>query len=270
MKDSNDMETFAVRRGEVTIPVSVAGTGPTALFAPGLSCTQVDLDPLLTAFREFLTLATFDLSGHGVSSAADHYDYLSFSEDVAAVLDSGQLPDPEVLIGYSLGADLLLDRAAVMPEGPRVLVLIDGGTPMTGPMLNEDEFAMLRAAIGSEEALHEQRSLEGTPRQQLLTPDDVIRLQHEVTDQRLTATARFDQVNCPVTMIMSETMAGPEFARANEINGIWRHAVDQLATDRPSITVRRVPTGHGLVFSHVDQVAGYVRDAVAGVSADDA
>ncbi|WP_161605955.1 alpha/beta fold hydrolase [Microlunatus speluncae] len=259
------METFTVRRNEVAIPVSVAGFGPAAVFAPGLCSTQADLGPLFERLRGFFRLATFDHRGHGFSSAVDRYGYADFAADAAAVVDSLPVAGP-VLLGHSLGADLLLDHAATMPVPPRALVLIDGGTPLAASILTEAELAGLHEGLSSEEALAEQRSLAGTPRQWLLSADQILALQREIDDHRRTATDRFDRFAGPVTMIMSEFMAGTSMARSDEINATWLGAVDTLAADRPSITVHRIAAGHDLVLTHPDQVATLVREAVAGLA----
>jgi esterase len=263
------MESFSVRRGEVTIPVTVAGEGPAAVFVPGLWETQADLGPLFEILRGSFRLATFDHRGHGLSSAAASYDYPSFTADAAAVLDAlvhNALGSPEslVLMGHSLGGDLILDYAAALPKGPLGLVLVDGGTPLSYSLLTEDELADMHASLSSEGALLEQESLAGTPRRVLLSADAVLRLQREIDHHRRSATERFDQVEGPITMIMSEFMAGASGDRALEINAGWRDAVDVLATDRPSIRVHRLPAGHDLVVTHPDQVAALARAACAG------
>lgn len=257
------MESFTIRRDEVTIPVTVAGEGPAAVFVPGLWETQADLGPLIEILRRSFRLVTFDHRGHGLSSAADRYDYASFTADAAAVLAELGTPESLVLMGHSLGGDLVLDYAAALPRGPLGLMLVDGGTPLSYSLLTEDELAEMRAGLSTEDALREQESLAGTPRRVLLTPDDLILLQREIDKHRRSATRRFDQVEGPITMIMSEYLAGTSGDRALEINAGWRDAVDLLAADRPAITVHRLPAGHDLVITHPDQVAALIRAACA-------
>jgi pimeloyl-ACP methyl ester carboxylesterase len=252
------MQTFTVRRDNVTIPVTVSGDGPAAVFVPGLGTTQADLAQLLDGLRDFFRLATFDLRGHGLSSGAASYAYASFAADAAAVMAALTPSGPPVLMGHSLGADLVLDHAATLPEGPRALVLIDGAVPTPRPLLTEGELTAMRESLSDEEALRAQRSLAGTPRRQLLSADDVIGLVREVEAHRRTSAERFDQVDCPIAMIMSETMAGTSGDRARELNTIWRESVDTLAASRPSVTVRRVPAGHDLVVTHPEQVLAHI------------
>ncbi|MFJ9009788.1 alpha/beta fold hydrolase [Streptomyces canus] len=241
----------------------MSGDGPPAVFVPGLSTTQADLGQLLESLRDFFRLATFDLRGHGLGSHAARYDYASFAADAAAVMATLGAPESSVLMGHSLGADLVLDHAAALPEGPRALILIDGAAPTPRPLLTEDELTVMHESLSSEEALHTQRSLAGTSRRQLLSADDIIGLLREVEAHRRSSAERFDQVDRPVTMTMCETMAGTSGDRARELNTAWREAVDVLAAGRPSITVRRVPAGHDLVVTHPEQVLAHILAAGA-------
>lgn len=263
VKDFVGMENLTVRRDGATIPVTVAGEGPAAVFVPGLSGTQAQLGPLFAGLRRHLRLATFDHRGHGLSGEGGPYDYATFGADTAAVLAALGGADSLVLIGHSMGADLLVDQAAMLPQAPRGLILIDGGTPLSASLLTPEELEGMRQAMGSEEALELQRSQAGTPHQVALSGDDIFRLQDQIDQHRRTAAARFDRIDGPITMIMSESMAGTEGERALELNQAWRDAVDALASAQPSITVHRVPAGHDLVATHPDEVLELVVAALA-------
>jgi esterase len=110
--------------------------------------------------------------------------------------------------------------------------------------------------------VRERKALDGTPRRQLLSADEFIALLREIEAHRGSSTQRIDRAGCPITMIMSEYMAGRSGDRAAELNATWREAVDVLAADRPSITVHRLPAGHDLVITHAEQVAALVRVSV--------
>ncbi|MFC7620063.1 alpha/beta fold hydrolase [Microlunatus sp. GCM10028923] len=248
------MESLTIRRDGATIPVAVSGDGPAAVFVPGLGGTQSQLGPLFEGLRRHLRLATFDHRGHGLSSVGGPYGYRTFGADTAAVLEALGGPGSLVLIGHSMGADLLLDQAAALPAPPRGLILIDGGTPLSASLLTPEELDGMRESMNGAEALALQRSQAGTPHQVALTGDDIFRLQDEIDQHRRTAAERFDRISGPITMIMSEYMAGRDGTRAAELNQAWRDAVDTLAATRPTITVHRVPAGHDLVATHPDQV----------------
>lgn len=257
------METLTIRRDGVSIPVTLAGDGPGAVFVPGLGGTQAQLGTLFEGLRRSFRLATFDHRGHGLSGEGALYDYPTFGADTAAALDALGGAESLVLIGHSMGADLLVDRAAELPGPPRGLILIDGGTPLAAPLLTPEELEGMRQAMADDEALELQRSLAGTPHQVTLSAEEIIRLQDEIDQHRRTATERFDRIDGPITMIMSEFMAGTGSDRALELNRAWRDAVDALAASRPSISVHRVPAGHDLVATHPEQVLELITRALS-------
>lgn len=240
-----------MRSGSVPIPVTIAGDGPRALFVPGMSITRAGLGELIDEFRRFLRLATFDLRGHGDSGSADRYGYEAFAADTAAVTDALSDAGPVIMLGFSLGADLALDQAAVRAETPAVF-LLDGGTPMTGPFLDEAELADMHDMIR-----------ESPPEQYDLTADQHVAALREIDVHRRSATQRFDAVTCPITMIMSTSLAGTEGARAAELNDTWRHGVDDLVASRPAIEVHRLPGGHDMPLVHPRTIAEIVRERVA-------
>lgn len=244
------MDTFTVRSGDVRIPVTVAGNGPRAMFVPGMSITQAGLGELIGELRRFLQLATFDLRGHGHSDAADDYGYGAFAADATAVTDAVTRAGPVIMLGFSLGGDLALDQAAARPETPAVF-LLDGGTPMTEPFLNDAELADMHDTIR-----------DNPPEQYDLTADEHVAALREIDVHRRSTTARFDALACPVTMIMSTTLAGTDGARARELNDAWRHGVDDLVATRPAIEVHRLPGGHDMPLVHPRTVAEIVRERV--------
>jgi len=110
----------------VTISVSRGGRGPLLVFCPGLCSTQADLQELLGLLRHQYDVVTFDLRGHGLSSAAARYCFEDFLNDLTAVLS--QLDRAPLLVGYSLGADLAVHYASKHPDRVSGLVLIDGAS----------------------------------------------------------------------------------------------------------------------------------------------
>ncbi|MGH8964600.1 MAG: alpha/beta fold hydrolase, partial [Actinomycetes bacterium] len=95
-----------VHHDGVAIPVSRGGRGRPLVLCPGLGTTQADLHELTALLRRDHEVLTFDLRGHGRSSAAaGRYSFESFLGDLAAVLAHLDLSSAPVLVGYSLGAD---------------------------------------------------------------------------------------------------------------------------------------------------------------------
>ncbi|MGV9584662.1 alpha/beta hydrolase [Nocardia farcinica] len=90
---------------------------------------------------------SFDLRGHGVSGAADRYTVAGFLADVTAVLTRvrGRSAVAPVLVGYSLGADLVVHYASDHPGAAAELVLLDGANPVPEPFVTDDALPEFRA-----------------------------------------------------------------------------------------------------------------------------
>jgi pimeloyl-ACP methyl ester carboxylesterase len=79
-------------------------------------------------------VAAIDLRGHGRSSAPEHgYDIERLRDDLVEVLAALSALDPTsfaapIAVGQSLGGNLVLELAAVVPERLAGVVGIDGGT----------------------------------------------------------------------------------------------------------------------------------------------
>ena len=95
-------------------------------------------DSIALDLRDHFHVVALDLRGHGDSDWAIGGSY-SITEHV---LDLGQLiealvpREPVVLLGHSLGAGVVLQRAGVFPEAVRAVVAIEGLGP-PGAMLRE-------------------------------------------------------------------------------------------------------------------------------------
>ncbi|MZD04409.1 alpha/beta fold hydrolase, partial [Streptomyces sp. SID5785] len=119
-----------VHHDGVAISVTRGGRGRPLVLCPGLLSTQADLHELTSLLRRDHDVITFDLRGHGLTSAADRYSFDAFLGDLGAVLAALDLPAPPVLVGHSLGADLAVHHAAGHPDAVDGLVLIDGANPL--------------------------------------------------------------------------------------------------------------------------------------------
>jgi pimeloyl-ACP methyl ester carboxylesterase len=148
--------TFTVDHDSVTIPVSRGGRGRPLVLCPGLLTTQADLRELIELLRRDHDVVSFDLRGHGLTSAADRYSFEAFLSDLGAVmaqLPRLDLPSAPVLMGHSLGADLAVHYAAEHPDSVAELVLIDGANPVPEPFITESELPEFRAM--AEDLRHE-------------------------------------------------------------------------------------------------------------------
>ena len=110
------------------------------VFCPGLNSTQAELHELAELLRRDHDVVTFDLRGHGLASAADRYFFEAFLSDLVAVMSELGHTEPgaaPLLVGYSLGADLVVHYASEHPGTVAELVLIDGANPVPEPFITE-------------------------------------------------------------------------------------------------------------------------------------
>ncbi|NRQ36841.1 alpha/beta fold hydrolase [Nonomuraea sp. NN258] len=255
------MRHFTVHHDGVTIPVSRQGRGRPLVLCPGLNSTQADLRELIELLRGDHDVVTFDLRGHGRTSAAGRYSFEGFLGDLGAVLaELGKrgLSAAPVLVGYSLGADLAVHHAAEHPGAVAELVLIDGANPVPEPFVTEDVLPEFRAMWADLAA--RQRAARGTARQVLLTAREMLDLNVEIDGIRSGILDRYGRIDRPITMIMSTAMAGDGGeGRAPRFNRNWRAGVDRLVREHPHIATTWLDADHGLVFSHAGRIASIIR-----------
>ncbi|MDA3629737.1 alpha/beta fold hydrolase [Saccharopolyspora sp. WRP15-2] len=253
------IEHFTVHHDGVAIAGSRGGRGRPLVLCPGLLTTQADLGELVGLLRRDHDVVTFDLRGHGLSSAADRYSFDAFLGDLAAVLAELSLPAP-VLVGHSLGADLIVHHASEHPEIGAELVLVDGANPVPEPFITEDDLPEFRAM--AEELRREVESLEGTPRQVLLTEQEILGLNLEVEAVRSGILDRYRKIDLPISMIMSTSMAGDSGeGRAPWRNRNWRAGIERLVRARPRTTTAWLDADHGLMVARAPEVARLIRRA---------
>ncbi len=117
---------IAISSDAERIAYSVYGTGSTALvFIHGWSCDSRYWREQTAAFSNEYTVITIDLAGHGHSSSnRSEYTIESFAEDVKAVIKKENIRRA-ILIGHSLGGDVIAKSAELMPEIVVSIVGID-------------------------------------------------------------------------------------------------------------------------------------------------
>ncbi|HVR29420.1 MAG TPA: alpha/beta hydrolase [Thermoanaerobaculia bacterium] len=105
----------------------------------GIEDFALALAPLAEALRDDYHVVAFDLRGHGDSDQPGVYTMGHFIADLHAVIVQLQLERP-ILIGHSLGGQIVCQYAGVFPEVPRAVVNIDGmGPPMRLPEPDGEE-----------------------------------------------------------------------------------------------------------------------------------
>lgn len=254
------IRNFTVRHDGVRISASRGGKGGPLVLCPGLSSTRADLHELIELLRRDHDVVTFDLRGHGLSSAGDRYCFEAFYSDLVAVmaeLARLDLPSAPVLAGYSLGADLALRYAAEYPGAVAELVLIDGANPVPEPFITEADLPDFRAMWEYQATRIETEQARGTEHQMLLTGQEILELNLELDVIRSESTLdRYRKINCPISMIMSTAMAGnSDTGRAPHLNRNWRAGIERLVREQPHIATCRLDADHGLVRTHAREIA---------------
>jgi esterase len=255
------VQHFTVHHDGVTIPVSRGGRGRPLVLCPGLSSTQDDLHELTELLRRDHDVVTFDLRGHGLASAADRYSFEEFLSDLVAVLAElrrRDLPSAPVLVGYSLGADLVVHYSSEFPDTVAELVLIDGANPVPEPFITEDDLPEFRAMWEDLATQHEAKR--GTTRQVLLTAQEILDLNLEIDVVRSGILDRYRKIDRPIRMIMSTSMAGDSGeGRAPRRNQNWRAGIERLVRELSHVSTSWLDADHGLVFTHAPEIAQIIR-----------
>ncbi|MGW0246327.1 alpha/beta fold hydrolase [Nocardia goodfellowii] len=261
--NNHTVRRCTVHHDGVTIPVTRGGRGPALLLCPGLTSSQEELHELIALLRRDFEVVSFDLRGHGLSSAAERYSFETFAADFGAVVaELGRfgLSTKPILAGHSYGADLIVHYAAHHPGTAAGLVLIDGANPLPEPFITQVDLPEFRAMWESSAPWHEAAT--GTPRQMSLTPAEILELNMELDGIRAEHLDRYRRIDCPITMIMSTAMAGAGGeGRIPRHNQLWRDGVDRLVRDQPHIVTHWLDAGHGLVVTHAPDVARLVRSS---------
>lgn len=259
------VRSYTIQHDGVTISASRGGRGRLMVFCPGLSSTQADLHELVGLLRRDYDVVTFDLRGHGLSSAADRYFFEDFLSDLVAVMSQLGHTEPgatPLLVGYSLGADLVVHYASEHPGRVGELVLIDGANPVPEPFITEADLPVFREMW--EQMADQLEGLRGTARQVLLDAREILDLNIQIDAIRSGILDRYRMIDRPITMIMSTAMAG-EGGQGRALNQNWHAGLDRLVSDQPHISTFRLNADHGLVLTHAPEIADIIRSTQAAV-----
>ena len=96
----------------------------------GIQDFALSLEPIAEAFRDRYRVVSYDLRGHGDSDNSGIYSIAHHLADLQAILNALDLQRP-VLVGHSLGGQIVCHYAGLFTEVPRCVVSIEGlGPPM--------------------------------------------------------------------------------------------------------------------------------------------
>jgi pimeloyl-ACP methyl ester carboxylesterase len=128
----------------IALAYEVHGEGtPALVFVHGWSCDRSYWRNQLGHFAQGFRVVALDLAGHGDSGAGrSEWAMSSFGRDVAAVVDQLNLEDA-VLIGHSMGVDVVVEAALELPGRVRGLVLVDQYASLGQPRTRERTRALV-------------------------------------------------------------------------------------------------------------------------------
>jgi pimeloyl-ACP methyl ester carboxylesterase len=110
----------------VAIAYETRGAGfPALVFVHGWSCSRRYWDLQIPVFAQSALVVAIDLAGHGESTSnRENWSVARFGNDVTAVVDALELQDV-ILIGHSMGVDVILEAARELEGRVRGLVWVD-------------------------------------------------------------------------------------------------------------------------------------------------
>lgn len=123
----------------VPIAYEAHGAGfPALVFVHGWSCDRTYWEAQVEPFSRDFRVVTVDLAGHGDSGLdRESWTVEAYGADVAAVVDSLALPRV-ILIGHSLGGDVILEAATRLPGRVEALVWVDAYRDLGSPWTEEE------------------------------------------------------------------------------------------------------------------------------------
>ncbi len=173
---------------------------PTLVFVHGWSCDRSYWSRQLEHFARRNQVVALDLAGHGESGLGrKSWTISAFGRDVFAVAEKLDLEDA-VLIGHSMGGDVVFEAAALMPDRVRGLVWVDRYRTLGKPLSGEEvekfmaafrtdfvehtrEYVRESFAFGSDHALVDwvAADMSAAPREiALWALENTITFQHEI------------------------------------------------------------------------------------------
>ncbi|HEY6880426.1 MAG TPA: alpha/beta hydrolase [Polyangiales bacterium] len=125
--DSHDPAGTTVVDGRKLAYYRATGAGPTVVLESGLGDGYAPWRDVLAQLKPDQSVFAYDRAGYGGSEAADgSRDGARLVEELAHALDALAVPAPYLLVGHSLGGQLVQLFARTHPERVAGLLLVDG------------------------------------------------------------------------------------------------------------------------------------------------
>ncbi len=108
------------------------GEGPPLILVHGLRDHSHSFDDLARGLADRFHVMAIDLRGHGDSETTPYYAFGHFVLDVHNMIRALRLQKP-ILVGHSMGGEIVANYAGCFPEIPERIVVIEGlGPPLPG------------------------------------------------------------------------------------------------------------------------------------------
>jgi pimeloyl-ACP methyl ester carboxylesterase len=243
-------KTSKVQNGEVQLAVAETGEGQTLVFFNGGGATQISWKQIIEELKGQYRLVTFDFRNHGKTNAARDTSLEGFQTDAETIMEN-VAGDHPILIGWSLGADLAVWYAASHPGKAAGLFLIDGAVPVN---LVQDPVELWRR-LDTPVMRIGPRLLSLVGKGYRLSPSEYATLTIEVNKRREQLLTAYQQLDCPVEMVLAAKSAGEKGEHAERNNGLWRAGAEKLVQSFPEISLSWIDNTHLLPFTEPVRIA---------------
>jgi pimeloyl-ACP methyl ester carboxylesterase len=259
------MKDVAFSTDGIAVCYEAHGSGtPALVFVHGWSCDRSYWNRQLDHFAARYEVVAIDLAGHGESGVGRRaWTMPAFGDDVVAVVEKLGLDDI-VLIGHSMGGDVIAEAALQLPGRVAGLVWVDVYTSLGEPSTREDNEAFVlpfrQDFVTSTRKLIPQmfvpRSsadlVEWVTADMSAAPPDIAvdAMEHSISNDG-PIVGRLQDLRLPVLAI------NPDY-RPTDIEGLQRHGVN---------TVLIPGVGHFLMMEDPDTFNRLLGDAIQELSA---